>query len=73
MKRYAQPLLFAVFCCFLLLAHAGAQGNKIEIAAGTPEDHDLQAITNEQDAAKKIWISWCRKPASRSRRKTTRS
>jgi len=54
MKRYAQPLLFAVFCCFLLLAHAGAQGNKIEIAAGTPEDHDLQAITNEQDAAKKL-------------------
>ncbi len=54
MKTYAQPLLFAVFCCFLLLGRAGAQGNKIEIAAGTPEDHDLQAITNEQDAAKKL-------------------
>ena len=55
MKRYAQPLPFAVFCCFLLLAgRAHTQGNKIEIAAGTPEDHDLQAITNEQDAAKKL-------------------
>jgi tetratricopeptide (TPR) repeat protein len=54
MKRYAQSLLIAVFCCLLLLAHAGAQGNKIEIPAGTPEDHDLQAITNEQDAAKKL-------------------
>ena len=54
MKRYAQRLLFAVFCCFLLLAHAGAQGSRIEIAAVTPEDHDLQAISSEQDAAKKL-------------------
>ena len=28
--------------------------DKIVIPAGTPEDHDLQAITNEQDAAKKL-------------------
>jgi tetratricopeptide (TPR) repeat protein len=55
MKRHSESLLIAAFCCFLLLAaRAGAQGNKIEIAAGTPEDHDLQAITNEQDAAKKL-------------------
>lgn len=56
MKRYAGSLvLVAVFLCFLFLtAPAGAQGNKIEIAAGTPEDQDLQAITNEADAAKKL-------------------
>lgn len=57
MKRYAGSLvLVAVSLCFLFLtAPAGAQGNnKIEIAAGTPEDHDLQAITNEPDAAKKL-------------------
>ena len=56
MKRYAGSLvLVAVFCSFLILAApARAQGSKIEIAAGTPEDHDLQAITNEQDATKKL-------------------
>jgi len=55
MKRYADALLLFVLFGFLLItARAGAQGSKIEIAAGTPEDHDLQAITNEQDAAKKL-------------------
>jgi tetratricopeptide (TPR) repeat protein len=56
MKRYAGSLvLVAVSFCFLFLAaHVSAQGGKIEIAAGTPEDHDLQAISNEQDAAKKL-------------------
>jgi tetratricopeptide (TPR) repeat protein len=56
MKRYAGLLvLVAVSFCFLFFApRAGAQGSKIEIAAGTPEDHDLQAISNEQDAAKKL-------------------
>jgi tetratricopeptide (TPR) repeat protein len=55
MKRYAGSLmLVAVSFCFLFLAAlAGAQG-KIEIAAGTPEDHDLQVISNEPDAAKKL-------------------
>ena len=28
--------------------------DKIVIPAGTPEDHDLQAITNEADAAKRL-------------------
>src|SRR5271155_4657770 len=28
--------------------------DKIVIPAGTPEDHDLQSISNEQDAAKKL-------------------
>src|ERR1700734_3871100 len=57
MKRYAWSLvLVAVSFYFLFLAApAGAQGNnRIEIAAGTPEDQDLQAITNEQDPAKKL-------------------
>ncbi len=56
MKRYAGSLvLVAVSFCFLFLtAPAGAQSNKIEIAAGSPEDQDLQAITNEPDAAKKL-------------------
>ena len=56
MKCYAGSLvLVAVSCCFLLVTTpAGAQGNRIEIAAGTPEDHELQAITNEPDSAKKL-------------------
>jgi len=56
MKRYAGSLvLVAVSFSFLFLtAPAGAQENKIEIAAGSPEDQALQAITNEQDPAKKL-------------------
>src|SRR5271168_1543707 len=55
MKRYAGSLVLVAVCCFLFLtAPAGAQSNKIEIAAGTPEDQALQAITNEPDAAKKL-------------------
>jgi tetratricopeptide (TPR) repeat protein len=61
MKRYAGSLVLVVissscFCLetFLFAARATAQTDKIAIAAGTPEDHDLQAITNEPDAAKKL-------------------
>ena len=55
MKRHAGSLVVVVvFCFFLLPTHANAQVDKIVIPAGTPEDHDLQAITNEQDAAKKL-------------------
>ncbi len=56
MKRYAGSLvLVAVAFCFLILSGpASAQMDKIVIPAGTPEDHDLQAISNEQDAAKKL-------------------
>ncbi|MGA7423990.1 MAG: hypothetical protein WBW77_15010, partial [Candidatus Sulfotelmatobacter sp.] len=55
MKRYAGSLLVLVtFCFFFILPRASAQGDKIVIPAGTPEDHDLQAITSEQDAAKKL-------------------
>jgi tetratricopeptide (TPR) repeat protein len=56
MKRYAGLLvLLAVFLSLLFLApQSGAQSDKILIPAGTPEDHDLQAISSEQDAAKKL-------------------
>jgi tetratricopeptide (TPR) repeat protein len=55
MKRYVGSLLVVVsFCFFLMLPRANAQTDRIVIPAGTPEDHDLQAITNEQDAAKKL-------------------
>src|ERR1700689_439708 len=56
MKRCAGSLvLFAVFLYLLFfLPQAGAQSDKILIPAGTPEDRELQAISNEQDAAKKL-------------------
>jgi tetratricopeptide (TPR) repeat protein len=61
MKRYAKLLVLIVvsLSCFSLATlfftpRAGAQIDKIVIPAGTPEDQDLQAITDEQDAAKKL-------------------
>src|SRR5271167_1798834 len=55
MKRYAGSLLVVVVAySFFLTARASAQMDKIVIPAGTPEDHDLQSISNEQDAAKKL-------------------
>jgi tetratricopeptide (TPR) repeat protein len=55
MKRYVGSLAVVVtFCFFFLQPSANAQADRIVIPAGTPEDHDLQAITNEQDAAKKL-------------------
>ena len=55
MKRYAGSLVVVLtFCFFFMLPSANAQADKIVIPAGTPEDNDLQAITNEQDAAKKL-------------------
>jgi len=55
MKRYAVWLLavFISFFAFFIL-QAGAQVDHIVIAAGTPEDHDLQAVTSEQDPQKKL-------------------
>ena len=117
-------LVVVIFCFFFLPPRANRPGGQLVIPAGTPEDHDLQAIANEQDAAKKlamyqdfvqkyasnpaavaygnwqlsqayqatgdlnkaldygdkalagsprIWTFWCRRPTSRSRRKTTPS
>jgi tetratricopeptide (TPR) repeat protein len=56
MKRYARLLVVIAgsFCFFCLPNLASAQTDKLEIPAGTPEDHDLQAIANEQDATKKL-------------------
>jgi tetratricopeptide (TPR) repeat protein len=56
MKRYTGSLvLIVVFSSLLLLtAEARAQADQILIPAGTPEDHELQAISNQPDAAKKL-------------------
>ena len=47
-------LLFLTLALVFLAPQACAQMDKIVIPAGTPEDHDLQAISNEADAAKKL-------------------
>lgn len=52
MKRRAGSLLVALFCAVVL--HAVAQVDRIVIPAGTDEDKDLQTISNEQDAQKKL-------------------
>src|SRR5580704_16231877 len=56
MKRNSGLLVVVVvsFCFLLSAARASAQGDRIVIPAGSPEDHDLQAISNEQDTAKKL-------------------
>jgi tetratricopeptide (TPR) repeat protein len=55
MKRYAGSLVVVVVLCFVfIIPRASAQMDKIVIPAGTPEDHDLQAISSEQDAGKKL-------------------
>jgi tetratricopeptide (TPR) repeat protein len=57
MKRYSRSLVLAgvsLFCFLIVTGHASAQMDHIVIPAGTPEDHDLQEISNEQDAAKKL-------------------
>jgi tetratricopeptide (TPR) repeat protein len=54
MKCHAKLLAFAVCFFFLITEQAGAQVDKIVIPAGTPEDHDLQSISNEQDGAKRL-------------------
>jgi hypothetical protein len=55
MKGNARRLVF-LFLISLFAARANAQTDKITIPAGTPEDRDLQAISNEQDAAKKLTL-----------------
>jgi tetratricopeptide (TPR) repeat protein len=55
MRCHVRLLAVVAICCFFFLTEqAGAQIDKIVIPAGTPEDHDLQSISNEQDAAKKL-------------------
>jgi tetratricopeptide (TPR) repeat protein len=48
------PVLVVLSFVGLAVAEAGAQIDRISIAAGTDEDHALQAISNEQDAQKKL-------------------
>jgi tetratricopeptide (TPR) repeat protein len=53
MKRPARTLsVFVLF--FFLFLQAVAQVDRIVIAAGTDEDKDLQTISNEQDAQRKV-------------------
>lgn len=47
-------IVLSVFFSFFVTTHSNAQMDKIVIPAGTPEDHDLQAISSEQDAEKKL-------------------
>jgi tetratricopeptide (TPR) repeat protein len=55
MKRYAGSLVVVVVSFFgLSTLQSTAQVDHIVIAAGTPEDQALQAITNEQDSQKKL-------------------
>src|SRR5271156_206479 len=56
MKSFAGSLVPVVVFIYILFltAQAAAQTDKIIIPAGTPEDHDLQAISSEPDAAKKL-------------------
>ena len=50
----ALSLLTVVFSLVFTISQASAQGDRIVIAAGTDEDHALQAITTEQDTQKKL-------------------
>jgi len=55
MKPQAGRLLvFALFFSAFFVPGAVAQADRIVIAAGTDEDKDLQTISNEQDAQKKL-------------------
>jgi tetratricopeptide (TPR) repeat protein len=54
MKRFAGLLIVVSFCFLFVASLAEAQSDKIVIPAGTPEDHDLQTISNDPDAAKKL-------------------
>jgi tetratricopeptide (TPR) repeat protein len=54
MKRCIGLLLAVSFVLALSISQAGAQVERIVIAAGTDEDHALQAINNEQDATKRL-------------------
>jgi tetratricopeptide (TPR) repeat protein len=70
MKRHVALLvLVAVSPSILLMpALSAAQTESIIIPAGTPEDRELQAISNEQDAAKKLtlYLDFVQKYASNS-------
>lgn len=55
MKRSSAYTLLILFSCLAFItSSARAQVDHIVIAAGTDEDHALQAISNESDAQKKL-------------------
>jgi len=54
MKRICGGLMLVLFSLTFAILQATAQVDRIVIAAGTDEDHALQAITNEQDSQKKL-------------------
>lgn len=54
MKRCSKSLAFILLFIGASLLQANAQAEHIVIAAGTDEDHALTAISNEQDAQKKL-------------------
>jgi tetratricopeptide (TPR) repeat protein len=56
MKRCSGSMLLVVllFSVVVSIPNASAQVDRIVIAAGTDEDHALQAISNEQDPQKKL-------------------
>jgi len=54
MKRCSRLFLLVVLSLTFLIPAATAQVDRIVIAAGTDEDHALQAISSEQDAQKKL-------------------
>src|ERR1700751_3282678 len=55
MKRWIGLLLVSVLFSLLFpITQASAQADHIVLAAGTDEDRALQAISNEQDATKRI-------------------
>src|SRR5579864_4185489 len=54
MGRQAALLIIVLLASIFLPLPATSQVDHIVIAAGTPEDHDLQAISNEQDTQKKL-------------------
>lgn len=55
MSRWIGSFLSSVLISLLfLISQAGAQADHIVLAAGTDEDRALQAISNEQDATKKV-------------------
>lgn len=53
-RRASVLAVLAVSGLFFLPKLASAQIDKIVIPAGTPEDRELQAISNEQDSSKKL-------------------
>jgi tetratricopeptide (TPR) repeat protein len=56
MRRCSGWLFLFVLVVLVLISvpYASAQGDRIVIAAGTDEDHALQAISSEQDSQKKL-------------------